>query len=149
LLRRSEISEAVGVDLFDSADDDDVSDSADDDDDSDSADDDDDDDDCDSADDDDVSDSAVFDAEEDELSGVDDAESSAHATTGLVATAPLTPSTTAMAPTRPIYLPFALNAITLERAAGRAGEVADDVDGSAAATSSTVDRCLPGFCGGT
>ena len=49
-----------------------------------------------------------FDSESVELEEADDGDSSAHATPGVVATAPLTPSATARAPTRPMYFAYAV-----------------------------------------
>jgi hypothetical protein len=53
-------------------------------------------------------DDTEVDSDVDELVESDVETSSAHATPGVVVTAPLTPSATASAPTRPMYLAYAL-----------------------------------------
>jgi len=55
-------------------------------------------------------DAVGFDSDAVELEEADD-ESSAHATPGVVATAPLTPSATARAPTRPMYLAYVVGVV--------------------------------------
>ena len=55
-----------------------------------------------------------FDSDEVELEEADDEESSAHATPGVVATAPPTPSATAKAPTRPMYLAYGVVTVRLD-----------------------------------
>ena len=56
----------------------------------------------------------LFESEAVELEEAVDEDSSAHATPGVVATAPLTPSATARAPTRPMYLAYAVVIIGLQ-----------------------------------
>ena len=63
----------------------------------------------------DVGDGTVgFDSDTVELEEADDEPSSAHATPGVVAIAPLTPSASARAPTRPMYLAYAVGGAGLD-----------------------------------
>ena len=55
-----------------------------------------------------------FESDAVELEEAVDEDSSANATPGVVATAPLTPSATARAPTRPMYLAYAVVIIGLQ-----------------------------------
>jgi hypothetical protein len=90
-----------------------------------------------------------------ELEEVDGEDSSAHATAGVVATAPLTPSATANAPTRPMCVAYPVIAVRLEFAERELNEFADEagpatvpsrVVGSGAASSTNADKCLPAVC---
>ena len=69
-------------------------------------------------------DAVGFDSDAVELEEADDEESSAHATPGVVATAPLTPSATARAPTRPMYLAYTVGAVGLQFAERQLSEFA-------------------------
>lgn len=69
-------------------------------------------------------DAVGFDSDAVEPEDADDEESSAHATPGVVATAPLMPSATARAPTRPMYLAYAVGVVDLEFAERELSEFA-------------------------
>jgi hypothetical protein len=83
-------------------------------------------------------DATGFDSDAVELEEADDEDSSAHATPGVVATAPLTPSATARAPTRPMYLAYTVGAVGLQFAERQLSEFA--VRGVAAGRSGLLSR---------
>jgi hypothetical protein len=102
-------------------------------------------------------DAVGFDSDAVELEEADDEESSAHATPGVVATAPLTPSATARAPTRPMYLAYAVGVVGLEFAERELSEFAIRRVAAgpsrllgrgdhAVATSGSAGECSPAAC---